>query len=341
MKLFNMLFLIILSLGAEAVVHTTTRGKEPSIRVEVYDTRIGENVLIPLVSLEEDVNVVIEEKNILSGANIEIDGVMKKSRGRYIRLLEAEGLSYQDQLKVEGALANGQKLYIYEWNIHKNPFIQALYPDELPYGVSKVREPFAWDSANPSGTWAYYSIEAINNYGMSLVLNPPRDMKKFCPKFKKLTIEQRKYVWVHLLNQIAERESAFDPSVGNDESQFERGNGLTVISRGLLQISFRSSQNPKYVANGCLARTAAELHDPRLNLGCGIAIMTYLTSQNNCLSCQKGYGKKKRWKGVSAYWSTMRSKYKVGCKFCSSGTATVGYRKEIANAIKKLPICRK
>lgn len=106
---------------------------------------------------------------------------------------------------------------------------------------------------------------------------------------------------------------------------------LKAISRGLLQISYSSAKNRNYRKNGCLFNENLELHRPKVNLTCGVAIFEHL-SKDGCISCKSG-GK---WRGIARYWSTLRTPYQITCPNCSTGFVNIGKKLDIIEEIKKL-----
>lgn len=209
--------------------------------------------------------------------------------------------------------------------------VATLYKDQLPKGVEKVGHPFAWDAFNPQGTWGYSLQRALRKKENSFFLKkPPRDMEDFCPRFASLNPLERETFWIALFNEIARHESAFIPLTASDEGAYDPAN-KGVISSGLTQVSLRSSKAACYQQRGCsLVRNQADLFSPDKNLRCAVGIMSCLSESAGCLSCKKG-GK---WKGIAAYWSTLRDPYEVTCTKCPSGKVTIGKKPEIREALK-------
>jgi hypothetical protein len=117
---------------------------------------------------------------------------------------------------------------------------------------------------------------------------------------------------------MAKPESNFKPQSFYQE-KFKDAQGRRVISRGLLQISHESANQPRYA---CDIKQPHSLHDPKVNLSCGVKIMSKWVQTDGVISQQ-------RWskdpKGGARYWSTLRPQR--------------GKVQSIANFTRQLPFC--
>ena len=120
-------------------------------------------------------------------------------------------------------------------------------------------------------------------------LEQARDVESFCPGYRSATPAQREVCWLRLVGGIVEFESSFRP----DEPPFYEGNG--IYSVGLLALSTGECPN---------APTQKALMDPVQNLICGVNKMAFLISRGKSIDSPEH-------RGASAYWSTLRSPYKV------------------------------
>lgn len=151
------------------------------------------------------------------------------------------------------------------------------------------------------------------------------DKADFCPKYDSLNKENRKDFWSTLLASMAIYESGIKPGVSYDEGQTSDAlNGVT--SRGLVQMSFDSARQSRYVRNGCVLDKPRELHIPHVNLRCALAAMKTLVKADGCIAC----GKKK---GAAKYWSTLRNPYRVFNKRTGKWMK-VGKKPEVIKAMK-------
>lgn len=158
----------------------------------------------------------------------------------------------------------------------------------------------AWSKKNADGMWTAVAEEAVATSG--LVSSKPTDVAKFCPAYSRKSSEERKIFWVGLISVIARLESNFRPETKYTES-FADSKGNKVISRGLLQISIESANQKKY---GCGIATAEDLHDPAINLACGVKILdAWVTNDRVIATYGAGHSK-----GGGRYWSTLRESNK-------------------------------
>lgn len=151
------------------------------------------------------------------------------------------------------------------------------------------------------------------------------DTAAFCPKYRSFNSRNRMDFWSVLLASIAIYESNIRPDVSYDEGQSSRElSGVT--SRGLIQMSYDSARQSRYVENGCRLGRVRDLHDPRSNLRCALALMKTLVKMNNCIAC----GRKK---GAAKYWSTLRSPYQI--RDTRGRVLNIGKKPKIIDALKK------
>lgn len=182
---------------------------------------------------------------------------------------------------------------------------------EVPYAPVPVTDTQAeietdWAHMPQSDAWTALAAGSIDEIGSPLLETVPSDIVAFCPAYESLDDAGRRAFWVGLLSAMARFESGFDPSVSFDERAHCPScdwaltrDGRHVISRGLLQLSQESAN----AYRGCPVPIAEEekLHEPALNLRCGVAIMSRLVSRDGVISRKDG-----QWKGGSAYWSVLR-----------------------------------
>jgi hypothetical protein len=136
----------------------------------------------------------------------------------------------------------------------------------------------AWAKKNTDGAWTASAEVAVA--GSNLVNSVPRDVQKFCPGYKAQDSTGKKIFWVGLLSIVARPESNFRPETKYAEN-FNDANGNKVISRGLLQISIESANQRKY---SCNIKRAEDLHDPVINLACGVKILDAWVKADNVIA---------------------------------------------------------
>lgn len=265
-------------------------------------------------------------------------GKKVNSAGRYFGkiLISKKGLSRSEWKKAQEA--NAKEIFVYEWSIDKTDYLKALFDQPVENKADRFdyNEKFPWDSISTKGLWTSEAAKILKTTGRDLIDNAPEDVVDFCPKYFELEEQGKVAFWIHLLNSIAKRESAFDPLVGNDESNFGGDSSNQVVSRGLLQISYESSKARVYRQSGCAAKDANALHSFEDNITCGVAIFSHWAREDGCISCKNKAGKSL---GIARYWSTLRERYEVPCKICSSGVAKIGYKDQIIEEMKATKTC--
>lgn len=262
-------------------------------------------------------------------------GNIVNSAGRYFGslIIDTSSVSFLQRRRVEEL--NRQRIFIYEWHIDKETYLKQIFDIAPVDKAVYLNDNFEWDRISTKGLWTTEAARILQTQGREMLINPPSDVDEFCPNYQNLNLNGKTAFWIHLLNSIAKRESAFDPMVGNDESHFG-SNNQGVISRGLLQISLSSVGSRHYRGNGCTARSAEDLHTVSGNLECGVAIFNHWVKTDDCISCKDKNGNNR---GIARYWSTLRERYQVSCSVCSSGVANIGYREQIIAETSSTSTC--
>lgn len=156
-----------------------------------------------------------------------------------------------------------------------------------------------WESKATDGVnWTAHVMNKLDTLGVDMVDSVPADFATFCPSYKKFTYTQRKEFYTYLISAMTKYESGFDPKQFYQEG-FNDSSGNPVISRGLLQISIESANS-----YGCGFTSSQQLHDPYLNLSCGIRILNRWIGQRDFRLAGKIDGS---WKGGARYWSVLRT----------------------------------
>lgn len=155
-----------------------------------------------------------------------------------------------------------------------------------------------WDWRPDGRVWTDMAHVALVDLGSGLLSTTPRDIADYCPSYERLNDEQRRAFWVYLLSRLARFESSHDPAVRFTES-FNDSQGNPVISRGLLQISKESANG-----YGCRIADAAELHNPEVNIRCGVRILNRWVAERDGVIAARTDG---QWLGAARYWSPFRN----------------------------------
>jgi hypothetical protein len=174
----------------------------------------------------------------------------------------------------------------------------------------------AWANNNLDGSWTRSAETAVANSPLARLV--PKDISYFCPAYPKLAAVERRKFWVGLLSAMAKPESNFKPHHSYQE-KFKDNKGRPVISRGLLQISIESANQQRY---GCDIAYPAKLHDPSINLACGVKILSKWVRTDGVIAKDT---QPRTYKGGSRYWSTLRPQR--------------GHLRAIANFTKNLSFC--
>jgi hypothetical protein len=147
----------------------------------------------------------------------------------------------------------------------------------------------------PNQEWAKAVEKAVIATGLDKA--KLADEKLFCPNG--LTTRNL----VHLMAAIVHYESGFKPAKEYRES-FKGSDGKNIISTGLFQISFSSTQQARY---GCKWSKQTDLHDPIRNAQCGVQVVAALAKENGVMTNHSGTN----YKGAARYFSVMRPSGKL------------------------------
>lgn len=168
-------------------------------------------------------------------------------------------------------------------------------PSPTPSGSAKP----LWEAKASDGkAWTEHVMNKLDTLGVAILNGLPSDYATFCPKYKKFTYSQRKEFWTYLISAMVRYESNFNPKTSYQEG-FNDSSGKPVISRGLLQISIESGNS-----YGCGFKNSQDLHDPYLNLNCGIRILNRWVGERDLRIAGKVSSS---WRGGARYWSVLRT----------------------------------
>lgn len=196
---------------------------------------------------------------------------------------------------------------------------------EVSTSVQKVTKPvtykLAWTGKHTdSENWTAHVLAALPEHGKEMLTVTPKDYKTFCPNLSRLTLEQRIEFYAHLLSIMVKRESTFKPNATYDETT-TKPSLKGVISRGLLQISVASAKS-----YGCEVEETKDLHDPLINLTCGIKILNrWIGERDHQIAGMTGGN----WRGGARYWAVLRD---------LKGKSSYA---EIKSYTRALPICKR
>jgi len=172
--------------------------------------------------------------------------------------------------------------------------------------VKNVIEIDAWQYNKTDLDFNNLSMNAVKLYGQELINFLPKDIKDYCPKYKSATKSQKIKFWATLISGLSYFESTHSPDVLYKE-KFKNAQGRYVVSRGLLQISIVSSKGYQ-----CNITDENQLHQPQVNLHCGVKILNKLIRKDSVIASKKSkLMSKNKWLGAAKYWSPFRDSKKL------------------------------
>jgi hypothetical protein len=172
---------------------------------------------------------------------------------------------------------------------------EELPPDNRDPVTHTFITPFSREQAKRGGhtwdpAWDQTIVAALP--GRMLSNDVPGDVEQACPRFYKLSVEQKAVFWAYFVQSVAVGESDLDPAAYylEDQQPLSRVTGQHNYSQGLLQLSYGDA--PSY---GCgfdwdkdkeqltihsddhtisgLKNPALTINDPKANLECGVRIL--------------------------------------------------------------------
>lgn len=141
-------------------------------------------------------------------------------------------------------------------------------------------------SGTQSGTGWQYNDLVASKLTPAMLKASPGDL---CPKLPYATVE----FWEALTYATVKAESDFNPNEDYTE-KFAADNGKPQTSSGMLQISLDDKAKGTPV---CKTLSAANIHDPATNIGCGVEMMGVFVGEFSGTLRQR----------LAHYWSTIGS----------------------------------
>lgn len=142
------------------------------------------------------------------------------------------------------------------------------------------------------------AVIAVGVHGETLRRLIPDDFREYGWDVTKVSHVE---FYSELLGALCKYESNYKTDTTFKES-FTDSNGLPVISRGLLQLSIESCNG-----YGAKLKSPIELHDPAINLRCGVLILSRWIERDGVIAG----GSKGKWLGAARYWSPFRNPDRV------------------------------
>lgn len=147
--------------------------------------------------------------------------------------------------------------------------------------------------------WVMHSLKVFETEFPKLD-KASKDMKRFCPRYESLTVDQRKIAWLHLFSGVLKRESGLGKD-GYFKTTTSMVESNAALSQGLFQLTYGDRYCPKKKSEG-------DLNDPLINLTCGYKIAGHFAQLDGVVA--RGgfvkYGAEPP-KGLARYWSVIRT----------------------------------
>ena len=184
---------------------------------------------------------------------------------------------------------------VYAWLIAINIgfiFLIALLSGCSSVPQTPVREmKLAWHEMHDDyRAWTAHLVKEIS--ASNLAKQNPTDAKEICHGFERA---DKVEFYAQLLSVMVRRESGFKPEEEYKED-FKGQDGEYIISRGLLQISQESANS-----YGCGIKEPSMLHNAKINLTCGVKILSRWVERDQLVMGLKGKNL-----GCGRYWSVCR-----------------------------------
>ena len=164
------------------------------------------------------------------------------------------------------------------------------------------------------------TLEELSYLNDDFYAQTPRDIRFWCPAFRRQSLEGRKAFYLALISGIARYETDFRAHV----KYLETGGHY---SRGLLQLG---QQSLSYYPGGSRCDVSGDprqLHDLQENISCGVMLLDHWIRRDGYIASGGNGGKgDARYFGAARYWSTLRHDRRG--------------RDEIASYTRSIDVCR-
>lgn len=160
-----------------------------------------------------------------------------------------------------------------------------------------------WEKERKDGAeWSQYVYSLIERN--DILLSGVKDLENYCPRFPKLSKEEKINFWGLVISVIAKYESSFNPTVRFKETSMgiDPVTGQQVYSEGLLQLSYQDKHSYKDCEFDWANDKKMDPKDPRKsifnpykNLKCGVSILGSQLKQGSSLT-----------EGNYIYWAVIK-----------------------------------
>lgn len=169
---------------------------------------------------------------------------------------------------------------------------------------------------NGFGPWGQAVIQSLKRGNGETLLAGTNDLRRACPNYANLGVEERSYVWVSIFATMAFKESSCDPSA--EVPGIRQGR----YARGILQLHRDSEQR---YANGC---RRGDSRNPTKSLSCGISMLNDQLEKSGRLFYER------------TYWGVLRPQGDL-IQSASGKKRRVVLTRLTVGALSELPLCQR
>lgn len=166
------------------------------------------------------------------------------------------------------------------------------------------------------GPWGHAVIDSLKRGNGEALLSGTNDLRRACPNYDNLGVEERSYVWVNILATMAFKESSCDPTA--EIPGIRKGR----YARGILQLHKDSEH---VYAEGC---NRGDSRSPVKTLRCGISMLNDQIEKSGRLFFEK------------TYWGVLRPQGDL-LKGKNGKKRRVVLTRLTIGALKELPLCQR
>lgn len=210
-------------------------------------------------------------------------------------------------------------------------------PKRAPVAVPLAKMSVAplWEKARGAegARWTKLLSAALDKNGQGLLAQDKlSDAKVFCPRYAKLSLEQRKEFYIHLFAGMARYESNFSTNLTFDEERYEKRRKPYNIRRGpikpkafsmgLFQMSYEGTKGYKPKCfdfqkdrRKDVSDPSLTIYDPKAQMECAVTVLNQWVTRDGGIGYTRDIYDRKlnrgrggyRFRGGANYWSTLRN----------------------------------
>lgn len=167
------------------------------------------------------------------------------------------------------------------------------------------------------GPWGHAVIDSLKRGNGEALLAGTNDLRRACPNYDNLGVEERSYVWVNVFATMAFKESSCRPAV--ERPGIKKGR----FAKGILQLHKDSEQAYAEGCNRGDSRSAVK------SLSCGIAILNKQIEKSDRLFYD------------DSHWGVLRPKGDLIRDPKTGKKRRVVLTRLIIGGLKELPLCQR